>query len=194
MIDARFVYMERPANLPMRKAKFGVTYSRCLAHLERELKHLGAKQVTFQAGYRQVKNDGWPYASTRPEHPACTLQFLDRKGTQLTFKASAYSTFESNLRAITLTLEALRAVDRHGVVEGEQYAGFAQLPAPGAVNVMNKKSAARILASMAGWNEDQVLQDIPGAYRAAAYNAHPDRGGTHDVMAAVNEARKVLAS
>ena len=81
---------------------------------------------------------------------------------------------------------------RHGVVEGEQYAGFAQLAAPGAVNVMNKKSAARILASMAEWTEDQVLQDPDGAYKAAAFAAHPDRGGNHQVMAAVNEARSVL--
>lgn len=193
MIDARFVYMAAPAKLPRVKAKFRSSYIKILKALESELRHLGARQITIQAGYSQIRNDGWPYSTARSEHPACVLQFLDRKGEQLTFKSSKFATFDDNLYAISLTLESLRAVDRYGVVEGEQYAGFKQLAAPGAIDgTMNKKTAMGILASMSGWNAAQVLDDPKGAYRAAAHNAHPDHGGTQEVMVSVNQAWKVL--
>lgn len=194
MIDARFVFLERPAKLPMQRSRFEATYPQTLKQLERELKHLYARQVTIQAGFRQVRNDGWPYSSAKPEHPACVLQFQS-KGQPLLFKASKYDTFEANLRSIALTLEALRAVDRYGVVEGEQYAGFKQIAAPGAsVNdgTMNKHTAAQVLAGLCDWTVDQVLADVETAFRAATRAAHPDFGGTTEAMAAVNQARKVL--
>lgn len=196
MIDARFVFLERPAKLPMQRSRFEATYAQTLKQLERELRFLDARQVTIQAGFRSVRNDGWPYSSAKPEHPACALQFQS-KGQPLIFKASRFSSFESNLRSITLTLEALRAVDRYGVVEGEQYAGFKQIAAPGgSVNdgTMNKHAAAQVLAGLCDWTVDQVLADIQTAFKAASRTAHPDFGGTTEAMAAVNQARKVLGN
>lgn len=130
MIDARFVYLERPKQgLRMERAKFKAGYSDTLNHIERELKHLGAREVTVQAGFRQVRQDGWPYSSAKPDHPGVVLQFRQGKDI-VTFRALRYHTFEHNMRAIALSMEALRAVDRYGVVEGQQYAGFKQLAAP----------------------------------------------------------------
>jgi hypothetical protein len=49
---------------------------------------------------------------------------------RVVFHTDAYKTLHANLHAIALGLEALRAVDRHGITStAEQYAGFAQLTA-----------------------------------------------------------------
>lgn len=131
MIDARFVYLPRPEKLPMMQARFQSSYSATLDLLERELRHLGARAITIQAGFHasRIRQDGWPYGKATPEHPACAVQFTNQKGETLVFRASRYRRFEDNLRAIAMSLEALRAVDRYGVVEGQQYTGFRQIAA-----------------------------------------------------------------
>lgn len=132
MISARFVYMPRPAKgLLFLRSQFQATYGKTLKDLERELDHLDAHSITIQAGFPndRIRNDGWPYSSARPEHPGVVLQFM-RKKEMLTFRSLKYASFEENLRAIALTMDALRRVDRYGVVEGEQYQGFKQIAAP----------------------------------------------------------------
>jgi hypothetical protein len=198
MMDARFVFLERPAKLPMQRSRFEATYSKTLQDLERELKHLDARQVTIQAGFRQVRNDGWPYAAARPEHPACVLQFESRRRT-LIFKASRFSTFEANLRSITLTLEALRAVDRYGVVEGEQYAGFKQIgdgqARPVAVSPLE---AAAWVSSVSGGSPTTSILHNPyvrdEAYRKAARRLHPDNKetGNHEQFVKLQEMMRIL--
>lgn len=132
MIGVRFVYMDRPSALGMERPRFRAPYSQTLRLLDRELRAIDAKQVTILAGFRLVRSDGWPYSSARPEHPACMVQFQQRNQI-LVFRAAKYAKFEDNLRAIALSLEALRAVDRYGAVQGEQYRGFAQIEAPAAM-------------------------------------------------------------
>lgn len=80
MIDARFVYMERPDKCGTVRSDFTAKYSQTLDLLEAEIRHLRAKEVTVQAGFRQVRNDGWPYSAAKPEHPAVALQFRTTKG------------------------------------------------------------------------------------------------------------------
>jgi hypothetical protein len=125
------------------------------------------------------------------EHPACALQFRSRG------QASKYSTFESNLRAIALTLEALRAVDRYGVVEGEQYAGFKQLAAPGTQRPMTRGEAAMFVAAYAVMPHDQVSENAEvreAAYRKAARDLHPDnkQTGDHGLFVKLQEAITIL--
>lgn len=188
MIQAKFVYMEPPVKLARLKSSFAAAYSRTLTDLERELKHLDAREITIQAGFRQVRNDGWPYSSARPEHPACTLQFR-KKGTSanvLKFKSAKFATFEENLRAIAMTLFSLRAVDRYGVVEGEQYAGFKAIEAPEPVT---KEKALRILQVASG---KRTETDPVAMRRHALFNTHPDQGGTAAAFQQVQDALKVL--
>ena len=177
----------------MMRSQFRSTYGQTLSMLERELCQLDARQITIQAGFHRIRNDGWPYSDARPDHPACALQFLDRKGATLVFRAYRYGSFEDNLRAIAMTLEALRAVDRYGVVEGEQYAGFKQIAAPGAYDgTMNHTAALHLLAGLTELKHEQVLADVDEAYRQAAKIAHPDAGGTEERFRLVGEAKRVL--
>lgn len=198
MIDARFVFLERPKALGHERSRFEATYARTLQDLERELKHLDARQITIQAGFRQVRGDGWPYSSAKAEHPACILQFRSR-GLTLLFKASKYDTFESNLRAIALTLEALRAVDRYGVVEGEQYAGFKQL-GDGQARPVAAATPIEAALFLAAWSEipkDHILDSKEArdeAYRQAARTLHPDNKetGNHEQFVILQAMMRIL--
>lgn len=185
MIDARFVYLERPAKLPVEKDRFGSKYGQTLSLLERELRCLDAVSIVIQAGYRQVRNDGWPYSSAKADHPACTLQFISRRR-PLAFQGWQYSSFEANLRAIALTLEALRAVERYGVVSGQQYEGFRRLEAPAPAD---PAAAAR----------EFFARHAPGmgiheAYRALRRRFHPDTlcTGSHELFIEARKAYEAL--
>ena len=190
MIDARFVPMDRPAKLGNKKSMFKSTYAQSLEDLEHELKHLGATQITIQAGYprEKIRNDGWPFSSATPTHPACIVQFTDRKRRQLAFRGVQYAKFADNIRAIAKTLEALRAVDRYGVVEGEQYTGFKQLGEPPKSNTssgaMSRQSAAAWIAARLGMEQAYIynaqpahVEDICGGLKR---KFHPDVNGGKD--------------
>src|SRR3989304_1838427 len=70
---------------------------------------------------------------TTTQHAGVEVSFEvpDGKGwRRLTFHTDAYPNVHANLHAIALGLEALRAVYRYGITSsGEQYAGWAALPA-----------------------------------------------------------------
>ena len=206
MIDLRFVSMPRPAKgVGVKNSQFRAKYLATLDMLEDELNKLGAKLITIQAGYKiaDIRNDGWPRASAKPEHPACVLQFKDRKGQQLAFRASKYTAFEDNLRAIAMTLESLRAVDRYGVVEGEQYAGFKQLGDGGNASASatktepSRQEAAMFLAAYSSVPKDYILDSAESrddAYRRAARVLHPDSGGSHEQFVELQRMMRVLTA
>lgn len=195
MIDLRFVPMDRPDKVANKTSTFKSTYSQTLDLLESELNKLGAKLITIQAGYSlpDIRNDGWPRAAAKPSHPACALQLVDRRGLQLVFRSHKFCTFESNLRAIALTLESLRAVDRYGVVEGEQYSGFRQLAAP---EPLTRLQAATWLSHATTATIESILAsgtaDLDVLYRAAACIMHPDRGGSTAQFQKLQEVMGIL--
>lgn len=185
MINLRFVPLElkdfpspRPAAA---KSKFKASWQSTLDLLDRELKNLGARGIVLQAGYRaeQIRQDGWPLSKAVPSHSCVILSFRDRKDRPLSFPCATFAGIASNIRAIALSLEALRAVDRFGVTKlGEQYAGFKQIEAPKQWTV---DDAAAFIEAKCGVRADVVLQsqhDYRIAYRAAAKLLHPDVGGS----------------
>lgn len=100
--------------------------------LARELEWLGAKDVVVELALREadLRVDGMPRARAKPpEHPGVILSFDSDFG-PLRYACDAFLEWPHNLRAITLGLEHLRAVDRYGITKrGEQYTGWKQIAA-----------------------------------------------------------------
>ncbi len=102
---------------------------------------------------------------------------------------------------MVLTMEALRAVERHGAVRRqEQYAGFKALPAGSggpSHGGMTVDEARRIVWRYAGCmsplkRDDQERADQT-AYRAAVKRAHPDRPtGSRVAWDELEQAQRVL--
>jgi hypothetical protein len=80
----------------------------------------------------QWRLDGRPRANATPEHPGVIVS-LDSKFGHLSYPCDTFTTWQDNLRAVALALEALRKVDRYGVTKrGEQYRGFLAIEATAA--------------------------------------------------------------
>lgn len=158
---------------------FRASFGQTLQLLEFELDKLGASDVVIEAGFREqdIRLDGWPRSNAQqPSFPGVIVNFESHHG-PLRYGTSMYVRWQANLRAIALGLEALRAVDRHGIGQrGEQYAGWKQLTAGG-------PDVAR----------GRTLIAHHGGERAARFATHPDQGGDAkdfaDVQAAIEASR-----
>jgi hypothetical protein len=118
---------------PPFRAKYGSTE----AILKFELAELGAKEVAMHVvtenGRDDVRQDGLLRARARLIHPGVALEFQSKHGPMAIWCDSYESKgtmtdWQSNLRAIALTLEKLRAINRYGIGQGgQQYAGWLQI-------------------------------------------------------------------
>lgn len=165
----RRVHASRP------HAPFRAPYQATIDLLEREVRMLGARHVVVELAITEsdLRNDGQPYAGTRPDHPGVTVAFESKHG-PLKYTADKFATWQENLRAIALGLEALRKVDRYGMTSrGEQYAGWKALPAGSSEQVERGRDLIR----------------EHGSIRDAIMATHPDHGGDASDFDAVQAAR-----
>lgn len=126
-----------------------------------------------RSGFRR---DGKPRANAVPEHPGVILSFESVHG-PLSYPCDSYDRWTDNLRAIALSMEALRRVDRYGVTRnGEQYRGFAALEAPGVGDSgpMSQAQAEAVIREHAPYNPGELTLSLSTAYRRARRYTHPD--------------------
>lgn len=176
---------------------FSAPLSTTLDELDRELRHLGSGrtnapsvlEIAFQNGDFRI--DGMPRATAKPAHPGVVLYIESRFG-QLSYPAARFTTWQDNLRAVTLGLNGLRRLDRYGITPGsEQYTGWTQLPAAGTTTVTTTGAAdaERFLRDLAG-EYDAPLDKV---YRAARRSTHPDRNdGDHTAWNTVEAIAETL--
>lgn len=163
-----------------RRSTFRASFSDTLTLLRRELDALVAERVVLEIaippGERNWRNDGRPRAHVRADHPGVVLAFRSiDKARDMRFATDRFVTWQENLRAIALGLEALRKFDRYGLGDDAQYAGFAQLTAGGATPSPERGA---------------ILVDEHGSVRAALHATHPDHGGDPSAFADVQAYRE----
>jgi hypothetical protein len=181
MIDVRFVPIqswpgEKRKIWQRKSGQFRAKYAQTLDTLERELNLLSAKNITIEAYFSRdkIRNDGWPFSNAAPSEPGVVVSFTGRTG-ELSFPCDTYESWQDNLRAIALALEALRAVDRYGVTQrAEQYKGWAKLPP--ATKTTSAAAIEFLLLHSGVLPKDS--ESLKQAYRAAARKLHPDNSQT----------------
>lgn len=188
-----------------RVSQFAATRLTTLDQLDRELRYLGAKNVSLLMAvtHDDIRLDGHLRANARPSHPGVVVAF-DSKHGPLKYAVDTFTDAWDNLRAIALGLEALRKVDRYGVTKrGEQYSGWKQIgsggtPMPAAS--MSLEDAARMLAvhGLEDAHESTTAQMMVDpamqrdAYKRAAKRLHPDKGGDPAEFQRLQAARELL--
>lgn len=153
--------------------------------LERELELIGAKGEVFvevAIDARHIRRDGLPAATApTPAFPGVVVYAPDTRKGPVRFISDTYSEWMGNLRGISMTLTALRAVDRYGAVQdAEQYKGFAALPPPSDGRFGTVEEAANWLAidDPDGPSHRHILgkvENYRSVYRRLAGKFHPDR-------------------
>ncbi|MEJ1087032.1 hypothetical protein WDU99_01730 [Microbacterium sp. Mu-80] len=124
--------------------------------------------------------DGRPRANAIAEHPGVIFSIESKHG-HLSYPCDTFTTWQDNLRAIALALEALRKVDRYGVTKrGEQYRGFLAIEATAAsAGFDTAQTAAEFLARLT--DDELVIPIGPNVARILLQRAqrrtHPDLGG-----------------
>jgi hypothetical protein len=168
-------HWDRRGAAPRPHSPFKAGYQSTINLLGAEATRLGAKRVIVELALREpdLRLDGQPYVGTRTDHPGVTVALHSRHGS-LKYTVDKFATWQENLRAIALGLEALRKVDRYGMTSrGEQYTGWKALPSGD--DALRDRGAELIRRH--------------GGLREALKATHPDHGGDQADFEAVQAAR-----
>jgi hypothetical protein len=164
-------------------SQFKATLAATLQLLDREIYHLvdsrtqqESAELLIAIPADQFRIDGRPRAQAKAEHPGVIFSLDSRYG-HVSYPCDTFTTWQDNLRAVALALEALRKVDRYGVTKrGEQYRGFLALEATAAP--AGFATAADAEAFLRGWcGPEWAGQPLRRVFREAQRTTHPDLSG-----------------
>ncbi|MCK9468250.1 MAG: hypothetical protein M0Q49_02430 [Porticoccaceae bacterium] len=131
----------------------------------------------------QLRLDGLPRSGQRePSDPGAAVYWRTRGGETRCMAIDRYDRVADNLAAIAATLDAMRAIERHGgaAILDRAFTGFTALPPP--------------VAGEAPWyhvldvDPDDDYEVIVRAYRYERSSHHPDRGGDPTMFNRVQKA------
>lgn len=166
-------------------SRFKTNPEKAVKNMLAEIERLGGRDVVISSN-AQYRADGMPYARQGYIGDTGVAVYFRRKGRDVVFACDTYGSIHENIHAIGLTIEALRAIERHGAAEllDRAFTGFEALPAPGA-----SKHWRDVLDVPEGsGNRADQLARARMHYRALALANHPDRGGSDARMAEINVA------
>jgi len=165
-------------------SQFKVQIGRTRDELLAELRLLGASGVVISSNL-PVRRDGIPYADARePQDPGVAVYF-DRRvnGERRPFviACDTYRKLVWNMRAIGMTVEALRTIARHGASSmlEQAFTGFAALPPAHQVKPWWETL---------GVAREATADEARAAWVELAKIHHPDAGGSNERMTEINAA------
>jgi len=152
-----------------------ISVTTAVERVQESLRMLDADCIRITANFR-VRHGEIVEAMREPSDPGVSVYW----GKDRCMAIDLYTRIADNLAAISATLNALRAIERHGgaVILNRVFTGLVALPRP--------PTWFEIL----GVSEDASVEEIDLAYRKLAKAHHPDNGGSHEEMARINVARK----
>jgi hypothetical protein len=169
-----------PGNGYTRRDKRDLTINEGIQRVRGELGRMGVPDHDIVISTNlPLRLDGLPRGDARnPDDPGAAVYW--RKGKDMRCMAiDEYFRVADNLAAIAATLEAMRAIERHGgaAILDRAFTGFTALPSP--------EQWFQVLGVPATATREQIT----AAHRRLAMEHHPDRGGTAEQMARINQAR-----
>lgn len=159
---------------PVRSQFKVASFVRVRDSVYRQLELMGATRVVITSNL-PTKLDGKPYANAGEPGDGGIAVWWVETGREQVMACDRWDRIRDNLRAIELSLGALRGLERWGSTEIAQraFAGFAALPA-----------AEHDWRSVLG--HPHSLEEAKARYRELARASHPDRGGSEEAMRRLN--------
>jgi hypothetical protein len=170
-----------PAGWPRTQAresgKFKTTLSATLNFLRKEVELLGGKNL--------VLSSNCTLGNERPSDPG-VVAYFSLKDQPIAIPCDRWFKVEDNVRAIGLTIEAMRGMERWGAKHMIKaiFQGFKALPA-------QSGDAFNCWTVLGVEFRDGITEaEIVDAYKKRSLICHPDRpGGSNDAMAELNRAK-----
>lgn len=156
------------------------TFAAARLALIEEIFRLSGLQLAVVSSNWPLDRKGHARADARRPADQGIAIYFTRGGKQFAMACDRYVRAEENMRSLTLALEAMRQLERHGggVMMEKAFAGFVALPAPPSCwEILGLEAAAATTA------------EVQSAFRRKARVAHPDAGGSTTAMATLNAAR-----
>lgn len=161
-----------------------------LSELLDDLRLMGARHVVVSSNV-PLRRDGTMYRGDHSDShmpdPGVAVYWDDRDGRSLVAACDCWRTVRENVRALGLTISALRAIDRAGASHllERAFTGFKRLPAA--------SDCWRVLgldgSTLRHGSASTAVAAIGAAHQALARKHHPDRGGSTERMTEINVAR-----
>lgn len=164
------------------------TFSEALHKMLDQLRMMGVdlEEVVVSTNV-PLRLDGLPRANKAPTSPdpGVAVYWLDRDGHTMSMACDHYDTVMGNMRGLGLTMEAFRAIERHGGSRllDQAFAGFKALPAA--------------IPLERPWYHQLGFAEPPGtyteakaAYRERIAEHHPDTAGEDDRATLLNLAHE----
>jgi hypothetical protein len=145
-----------------------------------ELERLNVDDIIISTNAR-TNAFGTPRLDERPSDPGVAIYFT-RKKKRLCFACDRWDSIRLNMKAIAMSIEAIRGLERFGAADMVEraFTGFAQLPA------QTKKPWREVLQFGLSTPTRDMVEE---RFKNLARSRHPDAGGSHDLMSELNTAR-----
>lgn len=157
-----------------------LTIADAITRVRAELQRMGISDDDIVVSSNlHLRLDGWPRSQQRePEDVGVAVYWRDR-GQERCMAIDRYYAVADNIGAIAATLEAMRAIERHGgaTILDRAFTGFTALPAPA-------DPWHEVLGVSPTWSVDEVIE----AYRRLRSEHHLDRNGDPDRFIEVQHA------
>lgn len=169
-----------PRNQSPQPSAFKTTLAKSRDGIVRQLELLGAKNIVISSNAAQDRSGNISSRQPYIEDTGVAVYFTLR-GDQRCVPCDKWLKVEENLRAIELTIEALRGLERWGAKELVD-AAFKGFEAP------QLGSGRAEWWDVLGVTPDATPAAIETAYRAKVFEHHPDKGGDAEKFREVNDA------
>jgi hypothetical protein len=148
--------------------------------LETEIDRLDGRDAILSTNLR-LRLDGVPRVEAREPLDVGAAVYFTLKRQPMCLACDRWTRVADNVAALAQHIDALRRIDRYGVGSVEQaFRGYLALPPLAGVEWW----------TVLGVSPNATLDDVEEAFRRRALDAHPDRGGSGEAMARLNEARE----
>lgn len=158
------------------KGKDDLSIADAVSRVRIELQRMGVSDDDLVISSNlQLRLDGFPKSAQREPDDAGIAVYWQASGETRCMAIDRYHRVADNLAAVAATLDAMRAIERHGGAEilNRAFTGFAALPAPGGTS---------------HWRDVLDERDPEGSYSRLRSQNHPDKGGDPDEFRSVQHA------
>lgn len=157
-------------------------WDRVYRGLKDELRRIGATNIVVSTN-QPLRGDGAPYAQQRNIQDTGVAVYFTRNGKSLVMAQDRFWSIIGNMRSLTMAIEGLRQMERHGgaTMMERAFDGFAALPPP---------EDCWSTLGLAGIPQANISRaTIMNAFRTRAMEGHSDTGSGNVDMDRLVKAR-----